>query len=140
MNYDKSNQELLQRSNQFFVVTSILLVFLYKLPHKIHLMIPLFLLYTLINTSDISTSVPVYTMSEYYISSLGMMHCLVIIIPTQWRSNSIAYAVGMGYHLYSVHMTYGEVKPDTIISLVFSCFWFTLCNFVLYSKLKSLYS
>jgi len=54
-------------------------------------------------------------MDEYFLPTLGMLHNLVIVIPSNRKLNTLAYISGMGYFLYKVYVTYGAVKQDLVV-------------------------
>ena len=79
-------------------------------------------------------------MDEYFLPTLGMLHNLVIVIPSNRKLNTLAYISGMGYFLYKVYVTYGAVKQDLVVVAFLSWGWFILSNILLNSKLRTLYS
>ena len=80
-----------------------------------------------------------YRLTEYFLPALNIVFVLLTINPTQWKTNILAYGVGMFYLPYSVKSKYGTVPTDWIQAVVFSMSWFVLSNFLLKSRLKSLY-
>ena len=137
---DETHRVRIKHSFFFLCGISALAIFLCIFPHRLNFLMPCFILFTLITVANTCSSTSEYLFNEYYIPALGMLHNLVILIPTQWRSNVLAFALGMVYFMYIIYSTFGKIKHDLVISLILACFWFTLYSVVLYSKLKSLYS
>ena len=65
-------------------------------------------------TTDNTIANPHYQISEYFLSNMAFFHTLIILVPNQWKTNSIVFSVTMAffghkiwdtYHVWNDHLT-----------------------------------
>jgi hypothetical protein len=66
------------------------------------------------------TTKEVYSFCEFFLPTMAMLHTLVIILPTQWKTNIFSYFIGMMYVLYKTHKVYGMVPSDLVAAALIS--------------------
>jgi len=107
----------------------------YLIPYIVTLTI-LFFFYI---NAKITTGDDEYKFSEYYVSTITISYLIIVILPSQWKINSLSFAGGLGYCYYETYVKYGEVPEDLKIIFIAGSTYFTVTSLVLYLRLRTLY-
>ena len=96
----------------YFFVSLTFLGTIHFFPKTISIIITLIISFTLFTVTLMSNIKSEYRLTEYFLPALNIVFVLLTINPTQWKTNILAYGVGMFYLPYSVKSKYGSVPTD----------------------------
>ena len=123
----------------FALVSVVLFLILHYIPNSTCVVSTLIISFTLLTVTLMTTIKDEYRLSEFFIPAGNLVFIVLIIIPTQWKTNLLAYGVAMVCLPYSVKYSFGTMPKDCALAVVFALSWFTMSNFLIYKRLKSLY-
>ena len=107
--------------------------------HLIPYLIALSILFYICLGGEISFARGEYIFSEYFIAIMAFCQLLVSMLPTQWKMNSLSFAIGFFYLSVQIYVRFGFLSADAIFNLVCGTFYFTVSNYILHSNLSILY-
>jgi len=107
--------------------------------HLIPYLIALSILFYTCLGWEISFAKGEYNFSEYFIAIMAFCQLLVSMLPTQWKMNSLSFALGFFYLSVQIYFRFGFLSADAIVNLVCGTFYFTISNYILHSNLSILY-
>jgi hypothetical protein len=130
--YESKYSKLINDVFVFFIGALIFQIVLQYCPLKMNYFIPWFIWFSMIKTADLWLTSNGLVISEYVITTAGLINIMVMIIPTQWVSNTIGYVVSIIYFITMWYYKYGyittELKIASIITVIFSSLEITFCT------------
>ena len=121
------------------LVSTILYLIISYVPNSTSIISTLIISFTLFTVTLLTTIKDEYRLSEFFIPAGNIVCVVLIIIPTQWKTNVLAYGMWMIYLPYSIKSKFGILPNDCAVAVMFASSWFMLWNFLIYNRLKSLY-
>ncbi|CAI2385084.1 unnamed protein product [Moneuplotes crassus] len=125
------------------IATGILLIvcvgILEYYPERHGIIAPAFLAMTFISLSDIYASSDRYVMHEYALPCIGYGYLIMVLIPSTWQANLIAWIVGISYNLTKVVEKQEEIPTTFWIAILPAMFYYIATSYLLSGKLKELY-
>jgi len=114
----------------------------YITPQMISYLIPFtirYILFFLIITTQVSTFNSEYRFCEFYMNNALMGNVLVVIMPSQYKANCIAFILAMVYMCSKVYWCYGVLPTELIVSAILSSQYFCINSVILFNRLRKLY-
>lgn len=102
-------------------------------------LIPLSVLFLLFITVNIGTGSEKYQVTEYMLPATWLVNILIVVVPSQWSINSLAFIGGMCYYIHQVNSHYGVVPVPLLWAIWLSTMYFTFTSYILFRKLRTLY-
>ena len=121
------------------VVSVILFLILYYIPNSTGVVSTLIILFTLLTATLMTTIKEEYRLWEFFLPASNVVFIVLIIVPTQLKTNLLAYGFWMLCLPWSVKYSFGTVSNDCSLAVMFASCWFTMSNLLIYNRLKSLY-
>jgi len=118
--FGKSNTKFgINLVNQLYYSTAYLIICLlivHKFHRLIHYLIPFSIIFFLFMGTKISTAEDEYKFSEFMMSPCLISNLLIVILPSQWKVNSIAFTLGMLHVCFQMYSRYGQVSTELFLS------------------------
>ena len=102
-------------------------------------LIPISIWFFLFITVNIGWGSENYAITEYMLPVGLLVSILIIIVPSQWLTNSFAFNLGMIYFLFQIYYHYKTLPVPLLWSVWLSSMYFTCAAWILYIKLRNLY-
>lgn len=102
-------------------------------------LIPLSILFLLFITVNIGTGAEEYRVTEYMLPVGCLVNILIVVVPSQWSINSLAFVLGMLYYIHQMHSNYGVVPVPLLMAIWLATMYFTFTSWILFRKLRTLY-
>ena len=123
-----------------FVYLFICLILSHMSTYFIPYIVTVSILFFFYLNAKITTGEDEYKFSEYYVSTITISYLLIVILPSQWKINSLSFVAGLGYCYYEVCVKYGDQVPEDLkIVFISGSTYFTVTSLVLYLRLRTLY-
>jgi signal transduction histidine kinase/uncharacterized protein YneF (UPF0154 family) len=102
------------------------------------ILVPINILMIMIMTSSTGMGFTSYRMMEFMLTNVSFSALQVLIMPTHWKLNWVAFSLGSFFFVVQNYMTYNEL-PIELFSGTFLCvFFFNWFWYLAYYKLKLL--
>ena len=123
-----------------FVYLFLCLVLSHMSTHLIPYILTLTILFFFYINAKITTGEDQYKFSEYYTTTIMIAYLMIVIMPSQWKINSLSFVAGLGYCYYEMFVKYGDQVPEDLkIIFIAASLYFTVTSLVLYLRLITLY-
>lgn len=102
-------------------------------------LIPLSILFLLFITVNIGTGSEDYRVTEYMLPVGCLVNILIVVVPSQWSINSLAFIFGMCYYIHQMYSNYGVVPVPLLLAIWLATMYFSFTSWMLYRKLRTVY-
>jgi len=139
--YDDLDPSLLQfwtQGTYFALLIALFLVVLHFSPHKIVYVVPLTMIFIGYAMAEVVWAQEEYRMNEYMLAWMCLHFLLVILIPTQWKLNSLIFWWSCVYLPIRIYITFNVIPLSLLFSLFTSAIYFTVWSSSIYQKLEDL--
>lgn len=139
--YDDLDPSLLQfwtQGTYFALLIALFLVVLHFSPHKIVYVVPLTMIFIGYAMAEVVWAQEEYRMNEYMLAWMCLHFLLVILIPTQWKLNSLIFWWSCVYLPIRIYSTFNVIPLSLLFSLFTSAIYFTVWSSSIYQKLEDL--
>ncbi|CAI2385935.1 unnamed protein product [Moneuplotes crassus] len=125
------------------IISGFMLIFcvgiLQYYPEKHGIISPVFLVWTFICLSDIYKTSDRHVVHEYALPCIGYAYLTLVLIPSTWEANLIAWMLGFGYNISTIYEKRGEVPTTFWIAMLPAMFYYITTSYLQNCKLKELY-
>jgi len=108
-------------------------------PNVTPYLIPVTIMFFMFLTTQISTAGDEYKFSEYFMTNCLGANMLVVMLPSQWKANSLAFIAGMIYLWVNMFFSYQTFSFELVMSSILGSIYFCITWLTLYCRMRSLY-